>query len=207
MGGGSPALDQFHYRWYDDDNTDVDATTGLAAEDNTYEVPAADLGTSHHLRIKLGNSGAKVANAARTLQYNVDGAGWNTVTTTSSNVRMIAGQPTDADATAELLGTSARTFTAGEYDDADGSTTHNIQPGEDTEDVWSIEFRSADLSGGESIDFRVLYEGATTIMTYTVTPNATIATLPSPISGTTPLVFSNPGTLLGLGQLAGLVEI
>ena len=171
-GGGSPVIEQDGFRWYDDDNTDEDATTALAAEDTSYEVPFADLGTSHHLRIVYSNTGTKQGNDAFTIQYNVDGAGWNNVTTTSSNVRVIAGQPTDGAVTSQRLGAGTGSFAAGEYDDVDGSIDANLQNGDYTESVWSIEFRSADLSGGESIDIRMNYGGAT--VTENITINATI---------------------------------
>ena len=176
MGGGSEVIEQDGFRWYDDDNTDEDATTALAAEDTSYEVPFADLGTSHHLRVVYSNTGTKIANDQFTLQYNVDGAGWNNITTTSSNVRVIAGQPTDAAATSQRLGAGTGSFAAGEYDDADGAIDSNLSDGTYTEGVWSIEFRSADLSGGESIDIRMNYGGAT--VTENITINATIGAAP-----------------------------
>ena len=183
MGGGAPVIEQDGFRWYDDDNTDEDATTALAAEDASYEVPLADRGTSLHLRVEISNTGDKIANDSFTLQYNKDSGGYNTVTTTSSNVRVIAGQPTDGAATANRLTSGQGTFTAGEYDDADGSCDVNLPDAEHTEFVWSIEFRTADNSGGESYTFRILYSGATVTenqaISATVQSDANVATLPS----------------------------
>lgn len=174
---GTPQVQQIHYRWYADDSSDVDATTALANEDTTYEIN--DLG-SHHLRVKIHNIGSMGSTANLKLQYNVDGNGWNDVNASSSNVRTIAGLPTEADPVSERLTTDAHTYEDGVYDDVDGFVQMTSPVDIDKEHVYSIEFRSADLSGGESIDFRLTSTGGSLLEQYLETPNCTIGTLADP---------------------------
>lgn len=154
--------DQYDWRWYDDDNIDIDSCTAHAAINTSYEVPIANLGTAHiirfHQKIVNFSGGPNYVQ----LQYNKDSGGWNDVTPTSSNVRSIAGLPPDNDiCLTELLTNEGGTFSAaGLYDESLGltqfCTTYNLQANNETELAFCIEFRSADLSGGESIDFRLI---------------------------------------------------
>ncbi len=152
---------QEHWRFYDDDNSNEDATTARgSAEDTTHEILLSERDASIHLRVTVGNTGDMSANAAYRLSVDIDGGGFNPVTTTSSNVRVIAGQPTNGAVTSQRLTSGTGSFTAGEYDDADGLIDANLGGGNFWESVWSIEFRSADLTDGESVTFRVQLDSA-----------------------------------------------
>ncbi len=161
MGGGVPNITQDHWRFYDDDNTDEDATTARGTgEDVTHEILLSERDTSIHLRVVYSNDGAMSGNDAYTIQADVDGGGFATVTTTSTNVRQIAGQPADGNATSQRLSAGTGSFTGGEYDDVDSVIDTNLAAGNYTEAVWSIQFRSADLSGGETVTLKIQYAGA-----------------------------------------------
>jgi hypothetical protein len=156
--------EQFDWRWYDDDNADPDSMTALAAIDTSYEVPIADLGNAHVLRFHVKHTQYVGGGVNAQLQYNKDAGGWNDVTTTSSNIRVIAGTPTDGAACdTELLTNEGGTFVGGgTFDDVDGEarlTTGNSSTGTETELAFCFEFRTADLSGGEDIDFRLIEPG------------------------------------------------
>jgi len=157
---GDPINEQDHFRWYANDNADVDLTTALAAEDNTYVVPLLDLGISHHLRIKHTNSGSAAAIEVFRLTVDVDGGGFNVVDAASSNVRTIAGQPVDGADVDERLTDPGGAYLTGEYDDVNGLVGTDVFTGSNTESVFSIEFRAADLSGGETLTFRMQYNAA-----------------------------------------------
>lgn len=152
---------QEHWRFYNDDSSNEDATSPRGSgEDVTHEVLLSERDASIHLRVSYSNTGDMAANSPYRLTVDVDGGGFNPVTTTSSNARVIAGLPTDQAVTAQRMAASTGSFTAGEYDDVDGLIDANLGGGNFTESVWSIEFRSADLTGGESITFRVQHNSA-----------------------------------------------
>ncbi len=173
-----------HYRWADDDNASHELCAFIADEDTSYEVPLADRGTSHLLVVKIHNDGDMAANGDFQLQYEKNSTGgFSDVNATSSNVRTIAGQDTDnATSSTERLTATAQTFVFSTFEDGDSLNAKNIGGGDDCEYYYSIEFRTADNSGGESYEFRVLHGGAT--MTHDVAINATLAAGALTISGT-----------------------
>ena len=155
----APVTEQDHWRWYDDDNTDADATTALAAEDTTYEIPTASLDSSIHLRVGYSNTGGGPSTDTFTIAYKVDAGSWETIDNSlgdSLPVKMKPGQPTMPDPTSQRLTAGTGTWDSGVYIEptANGSVA-DLAAGDFTEDVYSIQFRSAYLSGGESIEFRI----------------------------------------------------
>jgi hypothetical protein len=94
------------------------------------------------------------------LEYNVDGAGWNPVNASSSNVRSAATAniADNAVTTDRLTVGDTQTFTAGTFDEVDGAAqgpnAGNLN-NESTEMLYSVQFRSAELSGGENVEFRI----------------------------------------------------
>ena len=128
------------------------------------------------LIIKLGNDGTGAASSASwQLEYNNDAdPGWNNVNASSTYVRPIDSGDTDnAFSTTERLTTTSRTFFTSRLDDVNGSAASNINADNDVEFYYAFQFRSADLSGSETITFRIT--NLTETVTYNVTPTATIA--------------------------------
>lgn len=166
-----PDIQQEHYRFATPiTGAAHEAYTLVGSEDTSFEIVLDD---DYCIIVKLGNDGGAGTLSSYQLEYNVDGAGWNDVNATSSNVRAVDSGDTDnATSTTERLTTSARTFDTSRLDDSNGSIAIYILPAdEETELYFAITFRSADLSGGESIDFRL---SATDTITFDITPNATV---------------------------------
>ena len=140
--------------------------------DNSFEVT---LDTDYAIIIKIGNTGDMPENGDLQLQYNVDGAGWNDVNSTSSNVRTTGSGDADGQTSAtERLTTSARTFGTSEVDDVEGLNVSGITGGGDNEYYYAITFRSAELGGGETITFKLVIGGSDP-SSIDITPTATVA--------------------------------
>jgi len=153
---GAAVVEQTHFNMYAD-GADNNTSTELGTEDTRF---ALTLDTTYFWRVKLKITGMSAGSDDVQLEYNVDGAGWNAVNTTSSNVRAVAGGDDDSDPTGtERLTNDGGTFNTGEYseDGLNGAVT--LAVGE-IELAYAIQFRSADLSGGENIDLRVTNAGA-----------------------------------------------
>ena len=169
--------DQIHYQ-FQSDGADANTSGLLGSEDvaNT----ALVLDTTYFIRIKVAFGGMTAADTWQ-LEYNVGGAGWVNVTTTSSNVRAVDGSDTDGDAMAtERLTNDGGTYDTGSPYEESGITPsgHGVLS-EETEFVYAIQFRSADLTAGsEQIDLKVTKAG-TDLTTYTVTAEATMPAIAS----------------------------
>ncbi len=158
----SPAfLEQRHYRFQSDSADVNDSGTELGSDDTPNTADIA-LDGVFFLRLKVVNTGDMSANGAWTLQYEKnDTGGFITVTTTSSNVRVASGAEADDTATTELLPNDGGSYSNGLYDDVDGSVSTNLAGGNEKENVWSITCRSAEMSVGDTLDFRMLFGGST----------------------------------------------
>lgn len=154
----SDGISHTHWRWYDNDSADNTLTTPISDEDTQLFVNGnTDLDASMHLRIKMENrTGGAVTDDYR-LTYRKNGSGgFVDVSGASSDVRAIAGLPTDGDqVVAERLTPGLLTFVSGEYDDVDGVGTRNTPNNRAPEFVWSVQFLSADNAAGDSYEFRV----------------------------------------------------
>lgn len=142
----------------------------VGTEDTSFEVT---LDEDYALILKIVNNGGLDApNQFYQLECNVDSAGWNDVTAASSNVRVVGSGDTDnAQSSTERLTTSGNAFQGTILDEVDGTVGGVIQGDSDREIYYAITFRSADLSGGESILLRAY---AATFATYDITAAATI---------------------------------
>ncbi len=141
-----------HYRWYQDDNTDEDATTSYAAEDTPITTGLSS--ASIHLRVKLSNDGFMRNNQTFDLEFDLDDAGsWAAVTAASSFVRYINGQPTGGALTSERLTSTGLVYNDGVYNEAPGIGDTILELNE-TEYVHSIEIRFADFASQTKVAFR-----------------------------------------------------
>lgn len=173
---GAATQTQTHYQ-FQDDGADANTSALLGTEDvaNT----GLSLDTIYFIRIKVVGGGMDTNNGTWRLEYNVDGAGWNVVSTTSSNVRAVDGGDDDGD----LMGTQRLTNDGGTYDTNSPYEESGITPsftlvnGNEVEFVYSIQFRSAELTvGDEQIDLKIT-NGGTDLTTYSVTAEATMPTI------------------------------
>jgi len=139
-----------------------EAYTLLGSEDTSLEITLDD---DYCIIMKLGNDGDMALNNDFKLQYDIDGAAsWADVSSTSNNVRVAStGDIDEATSTTERLGTSAETYVGSALDEVDGIVITNLAGGDEYEFYYAITFRSADLSGGESITFRLVYTSITDV--------------------------------------------
>ncbi len=168
--------DVYGFRW-GSDVTDANTPSFLEVMDASREILQSDLdATVFFIYVGIENDGDMSASSAFHLQHDSGSAAWVNVTTTSTFVRTIAGQDADLDAITGLpsgFNAGAGTFTNGEYSDATASETDvNVGGGLYSVHVYSIEFQSADLSGGETVEFRLTHGGVA--MTNDVVPTCTI---------------------------------
>lgn len=168
-------VDVYGWRW-GSDVSDANSPSFLAGAEASYEVPQASLDTALFLYIGIENDGGSVTENYQ-LQCDVDAAGYGDVNASSSNVRSAAGADTDGDAITGLpsgFTAGVGTFENGQYEEGDGlASSQSVSEAFYTVLVFAIQFRSADLSGGESINFR-LSGSSSGVLTLDVTPNATI---------------------------------
>lgn len=168
---GQPTLNQQHYR-FQENTANCNASTSLLGTEDITASASLLLDTTYFLRVKISNTGNKTAVQSYKLQYQLNGAGYTDVSAASSVVQVVNGGDTDGDATTELLTNDGGTFTAGEYDESGVTGSHTLAAGpNETEFVWAIEFREANLATADKVEFR-LVDGATaaTLDNYNITP-------------------------------------
>lgn len=217
------ALTQVHYRIYNDDGSES-TSTPKAAEDTQTTISTQS--PKFHLRIVLSETGAGSISGATTddyqLQYQYDGGAFTNVTTTSSVVKGFdSSNLTDADVTTNR-GTNGVTdgggsFVAGEISEDGLIDDRQITANNFTEFLYALQVVPGSAADGKVVNFRVLLNGATTNMTYTVTPSIVVdhpsiaagaGTLTLTGTAATPkhgwLVAGGAGTLTLTGSAAGL---
>lgn len=140
------------------------------------------------LRYGVQESGSGSASGASTddyqLQYSKNGGAYTNVTGASTNVRgFTSADLTDAAATTQRLSAGTGSFVAGEIAETDGLLTDWALTANNFSDLlYVIELVAGDLADNDTLDFRVLRNGAV-FNTYSVTPRITADTTPPPITG------------------------
>ncbi len=172
-------LVQLHYQ-FQDDGADANTSALIGSEDTANTALLLD--TTYFIRVKLQETGGMDANNINwQLEYNVAGAGYNDVTTTSSNVRSVTGGDDDGDAMTERLSTTGQTYTNGLYETSGITPNFTAQASLDFEHVYPITFRSAELTAGnEEIDLKITNSG-TDLTSYAVTIEATMPDPPADV--------------------------
>ncbi len=142
----------------------------VGSEDTSFEL---SLDTDYCIIIKVGNDGDMSAAGDFQLQVEIDVGGFNDVNATSSNFRSAAsGDTEDATSTTERLGTSAETFQTSVLDEVQGLIGQNVGGHDEYEFYFAFNVRSAELSGGESVEFRLTTGGST--FTHNLSLDATV---------------------------------
>ena len=169
-----PDLDQVHYKFWESD-----ASTQVA---NTDTAPTLSVDTTYVLQVEIENIGDEISvSEVFDFQYNLASAGWNNVTGASSVVR--TANPTGiTDGTATVSGDnlgSAKLFTAGE--ECEDGTTAAMQINstdttpEYTDHRFGFTILSADVTNGQTLEFRATRASWTALDTYTVAISSTIS--------------------------------
>lgn len=176
----TPVYVQSAFRGRNDDGNETTAT--WKANENTNWTQLVD--TTFRVRFELEEtaSASPGEDAAVTLQYNLNGAGYVDVSESSNVVRSVdSANFSDADATTNQLTTSARAFTAGEMDDADGTGANGsigtgVLSNEQTEFEFAIQIRGVDVTDGNAIQLRIRNQlSGLAFNTYTNTPSITVS--------------------------------
>jgi hypothetical protein len=122
-----------------------------------------DLDVGKAFLCKTGNTGDMNQGGQIWLRYRVDTGsgygGWTTVTTGTSYVRgyLSSGGADNDEYTTERLSSTARTFVLGRLEESDVKLTNSCGGGEDMEHCFSIVFRSADLSAGDTVQVKPVF--------------------------------------------------
>ena len=150
---GQPTTTQTHFQFQENTSSINAATSLIGTEDTTLSgSPAISLDTTYFLRVQLTNTGNKTTGSDLwTLQYNVDAAGWNSVSAGSSNVVAVNGLGTDGEAVDTGLLTGG-IDTNGLYSET-GTLTHELPIVGETEHVFSIQFDSDGWWGECSLSY------------------------------------------------------
>jgi hypothetical protein len=145
------------YRFYENDNSDVDACTAIALE-NTNISRETGTANAFMLRLALSNDSAGANfNDVVQLEFSYDGGAWTSVTTTSSYVRAYDGLPTDGvNCDTQILTSGVGTFDAdGTYSETGTSAAASpIAKGNFFEPQWCIYLVDADTQAGKVVAFR-----------------------------------------------------
>lgn len=166
----------YAFRWYDDDNADVDSCTALANQNATYDFGT---GTGNKFILRLGIENDNTANFSNdiTIAFEVnDGGSYTTVTTSSSYVRAVTGTPTDgSNCDTEILtgytGGYSWDGTAGTYCE-DGGAACTLGKQEAGENAFCLYIVTADATDGDKLDFR--YGAGSNNVSQGVTPTLTV---------------------------------
>lgn len=170
------ALTQRAYGWYEDG---AETTSVAIALENTAPTRLVASDSVVQLRISLEETGAGSISGATTddfqLQYSKNGGAFTSITASSTNVKGFnSASLTDAGTTSNRLSVGVGSFVAGEISEVGLVTDRQITANNFTEMLYSLTLVAADLAEADQLTFRVLLNGATTNMTFTVTPTITI---------------------------------
>lgn len=172
------AVTQSHFRF--GINELAESTHGWHAnEDTNPSQGVLGLDTTFLLRFTLQCDGTAQSNIDPEFQYRRNGGTWTNINTTSTVVRAVTttvftnGQNT----TKRLSGTGTfESSSAGcTHDGVSGGTAFDIVASGNGETECSMQIRSADVVGGDVIEFRLTRDGGTLLDTYSVTPSYTLA--------------------------------
>lgn len=164
------------FGFYEDDGSES-ASTAIAAENtNITRLVTADSALT--LRYGVQESGSGNADGATTddyqLQVSKNAAAYANVTTASTNVKAHASANlTDAGATTQRLSSGTGSFIAGEISEDGLLDDWQLTANNFSELLYTITVVAADTAEGDTLDFRVLRNGAV-FNTYSVTPRITV---------------------------------
>lgn len=180
------AATQAAFRFYED-GTET-ASTAIAAQ-NTNITRGVNSDSNLQLRVRMQETGGGVGGATTDsyqLQYSLNSATYANVGT-APVVGFNSASLTDTAATTNRLGAGTGSFVAGEISETGLASNHQLTASNYTEYLYSLTLGSAALADADTLDFRLLVNGATTGLTYTVTPR---------ITASKPVLFMSPPVLL-----------
>lgn len=186
-----------HYRFGIDEL--AEATHGWhAAEDANPAAGALAMDTTFLLRFTLQCDATLQNNVDPEFQYRKNGGTWTNLNTTSTNVRaVVAAAFANGDNTTNRLsgtGTFEASSSGCTEDGVSGGATMDIVASGNAETECSMQLRSADLVGGDLLEFRLTRDGGTLLDTYSVVPALIAAGAQSRTAGTVTVTTTAPTT-------------
>lgn len=187
-----------HYRF--GTNTGTETTHGWHANEDTNPTPGTiALDTTALLRFCTQADGSAYANADWQFEYRKNGGTWTSISTSSTNVRAVTPSCwANADTTTQRLsgtGTFEDANAGCTVDGTSGGTAYDLAANENCETELAFQLRSADLVGGDYVEFRITsIDGYS--LTYSYTPRLDIPHLPAPGTGTITLTGIAPTAVM-----------
>jgi hypothetical protein len=175
----APSYDQDSFRGRNDDGTDeTDGTWKAAVNTNWNQIH--DENFRVRFLIEELNDLAD-ADVEFQLQYNLNSGGWNDVNASSSVMRSSASTKlTDGENTTEQMsGPGTFITTNAGVDEVNGlaggsALDFTTTPNQEVELEYCLQLRSADVTGGDTIQLRLVEEADKALSSYTNTPSFTV---------------------------------
>lgn len=168
---GLSLLSQDAFRGRNDDGNETTATWKDSLNINWLQ--AVD--TNFRTRILIGHSGLLVSLTPQ-LEYNLNGAGWNPVTTASSVCKAVnSTNITDGEATTQQIG--AGSFVAGEVSEDGIGAAIALTGTVETEVEYVLQIVATDVVDGDIVELRVTNAGVA-LDVYTQTPAIVVSENP-----------------------------
>lgn len=181
ISGGThvPEMYQTSYRFRSGDDTALNTDSGWEALEDTAVTLEVD--TTYRVRVMIENNGGDQAgDFIANFEYNLGGAGWNAITTSSSVVIAVNSaqfDEGDACSTKLLTATTATLFDTGGTGTEDGICAANaIGADRAAEHELAFQIVSGDVVDTDTITMRITDSGSGSLtVTYDVTPSITVS--------------------------------
>ena len=165
----SATVNQWAFRGRNDDGNETTATWKAALSTNWSQT----VNENFRVRIGVSVSSGTFSPPGVYLQYNLNGAGWNNVTTTSSVVKGTdSTHMTDGAATTEQLA-GPDSFVSGLYSETGQTGADSVAFLQETEYEFCCQILSSDVANGDTVQLRVTNLG-TPISGYPAVPSITV---------------------------------
>jgi hypothetical protein len=169
------AVTQSFYRIYADGTENTATALAELVTAPTVNLHGGDVPVG--VRIMLQETAGGTVDGGGTiwrLQYQRNGGGWSNLAI-DTVLPYASANLTDGGATTQRLAGGTGSYVAGFVcEDATIDDGMGITPNNYTEALYSVVLKAADLADGDTVEFRMLKNGATTDMTYSVTPTINI---------------------------------
>jgi MSHA biogenesis protein MshQ len=192
------AFTQAAFGFYED-GAETGSATINAQDTNIYrDVALGNSSLQLRLRIQEINGLSGAAADDYQLQYSKNAGAYTNVTGASANVLGFnSASLADGGATTNRLTGGSGSFLAGVISEDGLADNHQLTASNYTEYLYSLTLISEDLANGDTLDFRVLRNGAA-IASYAVTPRITVGKL-------VPGSFNVFETATGAGAITGVI--
>lgn len=170
--GATATYEQDAYRFRNDDGTETTAT--WKANENTDLTLLCDSNQTFRLRLELQENSSVGTARSFIIRYSKNGGAYATVTTATTDIKLVAsGTVADATSTTNQLTTSAKTFTAGQFD-SNGTVANVTINNTQTEMEYCLQALTAGVAHADTYAFRVYISPTTALNTYTRTATLTV---------------------------------